>query len=180
MKKNKASQCSCSLSKLISWKFISSHQPTYTLASFLVCWLLPHFLLLRFPPWSPHLSSAWPFFKTQTHVCLLEVTHIGGSRECMWAPQGQSVLILLCTVLSTSPAILQRALNGGKGILWLSTLLPPSGLPSLNSTQPKIPRFERGEETEGLCPTSWSLIRQEFLAPVSSARFEPAQWSWFV
>lgn len=156
MKKIKASQWIYSLS--LQTDFLKVHQlwPTYPV----------HRLPSLYSGFCP-ISFCWDFLLARLTSLVLDHSlrprpisvslkpyTLGVHVECMWAPQGQSVLILLSTVLSTSPDIWQRALNGGKGILWLSAPLPLSGLPSLNSTQPKIPRFQTGEETEDLCPTS--------------------------
>lgn len=143
----KVSQLSYSLS--LQTDFLKAHQlsPTYP----------KHWLPSLYSGFCP-ISFCWDFLLA--HVTSLVLDHslrprsISVSLKPHTLEVYMSVLILLSTVLSTSPDILQRALNGGKGILWLSAPLLPSGLPSLNSTQPKIPRFQIGEETEDLCPTS--------------------------
>lgn len=156
MKNIKASQWNCSLS--LQMDFLKVHQLSPT---------CPIYWLPSLCAGSCLISFCWSFLLAPLTSLVLDHSSrprpmsvslkphtLGVHVECMWAPQGQSVLILLCTVLSTSPAILQRALNGGKGMLWLSTPLPLSGLPSLNRTQPKIPRFQTGGETEDFSPTS--------------------------
>lgn len=150
------SQWSYSLS--LQTDFLKVHQlsPTYPV----------HWLPSLYSGFCP-ISFSWDFLLASLSSLVLDHSlrprplsvslkphTLGVHMECMWAPQGQSMLILLSTVLSTPPDILQRAQKWGKRNIVLSSPLPPSGLPSLNSTQPKIPRFQTGEETEDLCPTS--------------------------